>query len=525
MNLLVLSNVNLTPLARHLPEHNIVWGDYGDVVPALSNPESPAHTESWDGVLVLLDADEALASGDLVEEVPALMAALAKARPDVLVVGATLWPNPLTVITYAAALDNHGPRARADSFNAALRELATDNANVAVFDIGLVWNQYGRAALRSPAFWYAGRIPYTTRWFEECGTYLNGLLRSFTGAPRKVLVCDLDNTLWGGVLGEDGPSGIALGEDGIGKCYRDLQHHIKELQATGVLLALVSKNEDAEVESVLINHPLMVLRPEDFVARRINWTDKVTNLRSIASELSLGLESFVFLDDNAVERSLVSEYLPEVAVPDFPLQPELLPDWFVRDVVFPNFARTKILASDQNKTPQYQARQQRKVAAIDSLDLDAFLASLNIVLDIKTDDEFLVERAAQMTQKTNQFNLTTKRCTTTEIASWRKDDGYAVVTLGYADRFGEEGVVGLAVLDRSTASIPIFLLSCRVIGRMVEHHLLDEVEQLARKSKLTKLECTFVPTERNNVAADFLRERGWEPTQVSNSIRYRKDLS
>ncbi len=528
MELLVLSNVNLAPIARRVPGHEVTLAEYGDVLRALADPTSPAYAEQLDAVAVLLDADEALAAGALLEEVPSAVAAFATARPEVLVVVSTLRPDPFTVSTYASAQDPGGAASRCADFDAGLRGLATSTSttNVAVLELGLVFDPHGRDALVSRAYWYAGRIPYTTLWFDECGKHLSRLLGATEGVARKVLVCDLDGTLWGGVLGEDGPGGIALGEDGVGKCYRDLQRRIKALQETGVLLALASKNDHAEVESVLADHPMMILRPDDFAALRVDWTDKATNLRAIADDLSLGLDSFVFLDDNPVERAVVSEHLPEVAVPEVPTRPELLADWFVREVTFPYFARLRVLDSDRAKTEQYRARRRRSEGASESLDLGAFLEGLDIQLDLRVDDEFLVDRAAQMTQKTNQFNLTTVRRTAPELHAWVQNDDHAVVTLGYADRFGDEGVVGLAVLERSTASVPVFLLSCRVIGRGVEDRLLDRIEALARDAGISALECTFVVTARNEVAAGFLSARGWVATKTTtgDTIRYRKDL-
>ena len=526
MELLILSNVNLAPIARRVPGHTVTLGEYGDLPLALADPGSAAHARGLDAVVVLLDADELLAAGDMLDEIPAALAAFSVARPDVLVIASTLRPDPATVMTYALAQDPDGDTSRAAGFDAALRKLAASSTNVAILDLGLVFDRHGRERLITRAFWYAGRIPYTNLWFEECGKHLSGLIDAYRGHGRKVLVCDLDGTLWGGVLGEDGPGGIVLGEDGVGKCHRDLQRRIKALQETGVLLAVASKNDHADAEAVLADHPMMILHPSDFAAVRIGWNDKVASLRSMADELSLDLESFVFLDDNPVERALVAEHLPEVAVPDVPTRPELLVDWFVRDVVFVYFARLRILDADRAKTEQYRARRERAAEAGPSTDLHAFLTGLEIRLDLRVDDEFLVERAAQMTQKTNQFNLTTRRCTAPEIHEWVRGDRHAVVTLGYEDRFGDEGVVGLAVLDRSSAEMPLFLLSCRVIGREVEDRLLQRIEELARDAGLPAIECTFVPTARNGVAAGFLSAQGWSGTTngADDAIRYRKEL-
>ena len=520
----VLSNVNLAPLVPRITGHEVTLGDYGDVLRTLTDPNTDFVAEV---LMVLLDGDELMDSGDLSAEIPTAIDNFAKSHPEMMVITSTICPSPSTSSTYEISQTKDGRSAQGRAYESAIVEVATANANVIIFDVKLVFDKYGREKLTSSTFWYAGRIPYTTLWFEECGRHVAGLLDAYAGRTRKVLVCDLDGTLWGGILGEDGPSGIALGEDGVGKCYRDLQRQIKTLLENGVLLALISKNNRTEVDDVFTGHPMMILQPEDFVATRVGWGDKVSSLMAIAEDLSLGLDSFVFLDDNPVERAMISENLPTVAVPDFPTRPELLLKWFVDEVAFPYFPRVRVLDSDRNKTAQYQARNERISEAESVVDLDAFIERLEIQLDIRTDDEFSVERAAQMTQKTNQFNLTTKRCTPDQIKAWMDSNDHAVFTLAYQDKFGDEGIVGLAVIALSTADIPVFLLSCRIIGRKVERSLLRCIEEFAVQNDLTEIKCLFVPTEKNSVSAEFLNESGWviERAEVVGGISYRKDLS
>ena len=520
----VLSNVNLAPLVPRITGHEVTLGDYGDVLRTLTDPNTDFVAEV---LMVLLDGDELMDSGDLSAEIPTAIDNFAKSHPEMMVITSTICPSPSTSSTYEISQTKDGRSAQGWAYESAIVEVATANTNVIIFDVKLVFDKYGREKLTSSTFWYAGRIPYTTLWFEECGRHVAGLLDAYAGRTRKVLVCDLDGTLWGGILGEDGPSGIALGEDGVGKCYRDLQRQIKTLLENGVLLALTSKNNRTEVDDVFTGHPMMILQPEDFVATRVGWGDKVSSLVAIAEDLSLGLDSFVFLDDNPVERAMISENLPTVAVPDFPTRPELLLEWFVDEVAFPYFPRVRVLDSDRNKTAQYQARNERISEAESVVDLDAFIERLEIQLDIRTDDEFSVERAAQMTQKTNQFNLTTKRCTPDQIKAWMDSNDHAVFTLAYQDRFGDEGIVGLAVIALSTADIPVFLLSCRIIGRKVERSLLRCIEEFAVQNDLTEIKCLFVPTEKNSVSAEFLNESGWviERAEVAGGISYRKDLS
>ena len=540
MKLLVLSNVNVSPLRERLsgyqPGHNVDFGDYGDIVRPLVDPSSAAYTDDVDAVVLLLDGPELLGAGDLAREVLAAIERFVTARRDVLLVATTVRADAESSLTYAAATQPGGQLAEELAFNLGLVELAHQTPNVAVLDAGLLFDRLGLERLVSPTFWYAGRIRYATPWFDECARHLTGLLAAYLNQARKVLVCDLDGTLWGGILGEDGPGGILLGEDGAGKCYRDLQREIVTLQNSGVLLAVASKNEPAEVERVVADHPMMLVRPDHVAAWRVGWDDKATSIASLAAELSLGLDSFVFLDDNPVERMLIAEALPEVAVPDVPTRPELLPGWFVRDVAFAYFPKLRILESDRGKTDQYRAQRERAHVQASEFDLASFLERLDIRLTFAVDDELLTERTAQMTQKTNQFNLTVRRFAPHEIADMISDDRYAVVTVRYEDRFGDEGVVGVAILDTQGAEVTAFLLSCRVIGRNVEVALLDEVERLATARGLPALTCTYVRTERNGFVSAFLAEHDWHTSGASgegagegsgdgSGMIFRKDLA
>jgi FkbH-like protein len=290
---------------------------------------------------------------------------------------------------------------------------------------------------------------------------------------------------------------------------------VKDLQRTGVLLAVASKNDADLVASVFNDHRDMVLRSHDFVTLKVNWTNKAANLQAIAEELDLAPESFVFIDDNAVERALIKQAMPEVAVPEFPDRPELLPNWFVTDVVPAYFPRVRVLESDAAKSKQYRARGERHRAA--TIDLEGFLASLDMSLTFRVDDPDVVNRLSQMTQKTNQFNLTTQRWSPSEVAARTSDPGIAVIACDYSDRFGDEGTVGMAVLDVKEGALVNLLLSCRVLGRGVEDRLMEYVEVLACRHGLGELTATFVPTDRNRVARPFLERRGYVEMSSSDA--------
>jgi FkbH-like protein len=257
---------------------------------------------------------------------------------------------------------------------------------------------------------------------------------------------DLDNTLWGGIIGEDGIEGIKLSEDGIGKVYRDFQFLIKGLKDIGIPLGIVSKNNINDAKEVFEKHPMMVLKFEDFIIKKINWNNKVDNIKEIAKELNLGVDSFVFIDDNPVERDIVRQYLPEVVVPDFP-EKEIteLPEWFINEIIYNYFARTTLTEEDKEKTEQYKSNLERK-KLMKKLNIDDFIDSLKIKLNFYVNDKRFIERTAQQTQKTNQFNLTTRRYTVMDIEKFINSEEYIVFNLEYEDKFGNEGIIGTAIV-------------------------------------------------------------------------------
>jgi FkbH-like protein len=356
-------------------------------------------------------------------------------------------------------------------------------------------------------------------------TTLRQLVAACSRACRKVLVVDLDNTLWGGIVGELGPTGVALGEEGSGRAYRDFQRSLKALQRTGVLLAVASKNNQSDVDEILDENPAMILRREDFAAVVANWEPKADNIVKIAEALNLGTDSFVFIDDNPVERDLIRKFLPEVAVPDFPDRVENLPDWLLREVAPAHFGKYAVTAEDEGKTEQYRANTARQKLAA-SFDLDGYLRELNIECNIHVDAAGHVARAAQMTQKTNQFNLTTRRYEVTDLARFVESAEHAVLMLDYRDRFGDEGSVALAIVDLAQGRIDTFLASCRVIGRKVETRLLDKAVELCRDRGLHKVIGEYIPSRKNKMVASFYEDHGFKPltTSPDGGVTYEKPI-
>lgn len=305
-------------------------------------------------------------------------------------------------------------RAAVARYDAALYAFAAARPNVRVLDFASFLGRYACGERIDWRHWFLARTAVSPRLQSDFRHWFAAERRAALMQRRKCLVLDLDNTLWGGVLGEEGPEGIRIGGDYPGNAYLLFQQGIRELARTGVILAVCSKNNEADVLEVWERNPELVLRRGDFAARRINWRDKAGNIRELAAELNIGLDSMVFVDDNPAERELVRRMVPEVAVPDFPEQPYRLPE-FLRDMADRYFRIYALTAEDRAKTEQYRANAARAEAARGYADFGDYLRSLGMVLTIRRADDFTRPRVAQMTQKTNQFNLTTRRYSEADI--------------------------------------------------------------------------------------------------------------
>jgi FkbH-like protein len=348
-------------------------------------------------------------------------------------------------------------------------------------------------------------------------------------APRKVLCTDLDNTLWGGVLGEDGADGIASGSAFPGNCYLDYQRYLKQLSSRGILLAIVSKNNEADVREAFTTRSAdLAVSLDDFVACKIGWNEKSESFRELAQELSLGLDSFVFVDDNPVECEAIQLQLPEVAVVKASIQePWKLVEILSGQSFFDAFLVTD---DDVNRLNEYKAQTQRAELASSAGSRDDFLASLEIVCTFQSALQAPLARAVQLLAKTNQFNLTTRRHSAAEVEAFAAN-GQAVV-VRVRDRFGDAGVVGLALARKQGDSciVDSLLLSCRVIGRGIETALLAFVAGHALKSGARKLVGEFIATAKNAPCANFYTDHGFvqrsgAETRDSGTVFYELDLT
>jgi FkbH-like protein len=329
-----------------------------------------------------------------------------------------------------------------------------------------------------------------------------------TGRVAKALVVDLDNTLWGGVIGEDGMTGIKLGPEYPGAAYQALQRAMLDLTRKGILLAISSKNNPEDAMEALQSHPGMLLRPKDFAAIKISWNDKAQSLREIAQELNIGTDSLAFLDDNPFEREQVRASLPEVAVIDLPDDPMQYAAT-LRDL--PAFERLTLSSEDQQRSAMYAEQKQRSQAEQGFQSKEDFYRFLQQEAEISQVTPATLARIAQLTQKTNQFNLTTRRYSEQEISQLATNGRCQVLSIRVRDRFGDHGLVGVTIVRDQDAvcEIDTFLLSCRVIGRTVETALLSYVAESAAARGRRKLIGQFIPTKKNSPAREFYSQHGF----------------
>jgi len=392
------------------------------------------------------------------------------------------------------------------------RDLAEDlgaQAHAFLLPLRQVLGRAGNERGQSRKLFYMARMRHTDGALRELASYSMRYVKPLKGLTRKCVVVDLDGTLWGGVVGEVGPDGIQLGPVAPGIEFVDFQEALLNLTKRGILLAVCSKNNPDDVMPVLREHKHMVLREEHFAAVRINWRNKAENLREIAEELNIGLDSFVFLDDNPVERELIRQMLPQVLTIELPRDASQYRPTLENLSDFELLALTK---EDEQRASQYRANRQRQALELSSGSLDDYLHSLEIRAEIARAEGHHVPRLVQMLNKTNQFNTTTRRYQTPEIERFVASPDHRVYVLEVADRFGEHGLVGSAIVrrERDAWRIDNVLLSCRVMGLSVETVLLKRIYDAARLHDAARLVGEFIPTAKNGPTADFYRRHGFQ---------------
>ncbi len=529
----LLSNVNMNFVVRMLQKEVTVYEPegYGNELGLLMNPASSYHAFSPTCTFLVMDLLELLEheldmerAERSIENWFGMLENALESQCVYYVSDAYLWGVEMAVVQDVAR-----KQMLEQLWLQQLQKLCGNHANVRIFPYRHMIECLGEACAFSLKMWYMGRILLGSDAQKLlCETILRYLERERRTA-KKVLLLDLDNTLWGGLAGEAEHTPVILSEEHGGLAYKNLQRVIGQMQRQGVLLGIVSKNNEEDALEIIRNHPHMVLREDCFVAKRINWQAKHENILEIAGELNLGTDSFVFWDDNPAERELVKEMLPEVTVPDFPDKPEELAP-AMTEIYETYFAKAVLTREDLAKTGQYAANAKRNDLQKSAASFEDYLKQLQIVITRVNPAEH-VDRLVQMANKTNQFNLTTKRYDLQEMQKIIEDDNRQVYLYNVEDKFGDNGLVAMAIVNlagkafgdktsvgdfvmgESIMEVPVieeFVMSCRVMGKQIENAVIADIEQDLRKAGYKELHGLYLPTARNKPVADLYKDLDYE---------------
>ncbi len=389
-------------------------------------------------------------------------------------------------------------------FNKKLKDNLIEMNSVYVFNFFNFIIKHGEDNVFNFQNYLLGDIKISLNYIPHLANDFIPYIISFLGLTKKCIVVDLDNTLWGGIAGEDGFDGIRLGPQPPGNAFIEFQKYLKALSQRGIILAINSKNNFDDAIEIIRKHPHMVLQENDFACIKINWNDKATNMREISDELNIGLDSFVFFDDDPVNRELIKKMMPEITTPDIPHDPSLYSE-VIQSIQ--DFSTFQITSEDSNRGQMYSEQKLRIESQNSSSDISEFLKTLNLEIDIKTTNSFTIPRISQLTLKTNQFNLTTKRYQEDEIKKFSENNNILIGCAQIKDKFGDNGITGVFIVEKTNLDewfLDTFLLSCRVMGREVEKGMLFFIINQAKKNNVKRLKAKFIPTPKNKPIENFL---------------------
>lgn len=536
MNLTILRNVTLEamePYLRYLAgrmgyQLKLHWGGFDMIMQDAVGGNPELLNDQTDAVLIFAHLDQlspdisrnfaGLTAGQIHEEHNRIQeyaqSILAGVRRQTN--GMILWHGFETPTEPDLGIYDHqiesGQTSLIAKLNEHLRACLRQTPNAYFVDMNRSLARVGAARFYDPRYWHIGRAPYTDEANFEIARAGFQFLGALKGKNKKCLVLDCDNVLWGGIIGEDGLSRIKLSKSYPGSPYYEFQQAVVNLYHRGIIIALCSKNNEEEVKEVFLNHPDMVLKQEHIAVSRINWQDKASNIRSIAEELNIGLDSMVFMDDSDFEVNLVRQALPEVEVIHLPPAKAVENRMALAACGF--FENLAVSAEDKMRTEMYRAESERTRLKASVTDMDEYYRSLGMELEIRFADDFSIPRIAQLTQKTNQFNLTTERYSEAQIKSFSDSKDADVLSIKVKDRFGDSGLVGVCILkydSDQTAVVDSFLLSCRVLGRGVEDAFLIQALRLAKAQNCQTVKGLFIPTRKNAQTKNFYVTREFTP--------------
>lgn len=393
--------------------------------------------------------------------------------------------------------------------NLELMKLSAQNGNLFLCDVAALYGVYGQNTAKSAQMYINADMIFSLDFIPVFTKQLNDIILALRGKFNKCLILDLDNTTWGGIVGDDGVENIKIGDLGIGKAFSKLQTWAKALKERGVILCICSKNDEANAKEPFEKHPDMVLRLEDISVFVANWENKASNIRNIQEILNIGFDSMVFLDDNPFERNLVRLELPDVIVPELPEDPAEYLDYLLSLNLFETVSFSE---NDKDRTKQYQAEAERVSSVAKFANIDEYLASLQMVSDVKEVDSFSLPRVAQLTQRSNQFNLRTQRYTDEDLKSMIESKEYIAISYTLVDKYGDNGLISAVVLkkEKDFMFVDTWIMSCRVLKRTMEPFVLNTIVEEAKKLGYSKLIGEYLPTAKNGMVKDHYKNFGFE---------------
>ncbi|KFF22128.1 HAD-IIIC family phosphatase [Chryseobacterium sp. JM1] len=388
-------------------------------------------------------------------------------------------------------------------------QIAMHHDNFFIADLLSIQNKWGRDFMFSPSIYVNTEMVLSLDALPIVAHHITGIISSLEGKFKKCLILDLDNTTWGGIIGDDGLEKIQIGSLGIGKAFTEFQYWIKALQRRGVILAVCSKNDEDKAREPFEKHPDMVLKMEDIAVFVANWDNKADNIRKIQSILNIGFDSMVFLDDNPFERNIVRENLPEVCVPELPEDPAGYLEYLYGLNLFETASFSE---NDSERTKQYQVEAQRAVDLDSFTNVEDFLKSMDMTSDVRAFDSFSKPRVSQLTQRSNQFNLRTVRYTEQDVDLLIKSDDHYTLSFNLKDKYGDNGLICVIVLEKKspeTLFINTWLMSCRVLKRGMEDFTLNTIVETARKNGYQYVVGEYLPTAKNQMVKDHYERLGF----------------
>lgn len=513
--LAILSNVNLNPLAQGLQKDYQVWINegYGNEIEILLNNASSFYQFEPEEVFLIVDILELMKHEWSIDSVESII------QQWFAGIKASLKPNCRYWISNVSMRGMEMQVFANEQFSLSieamwereLSDLISQYPNVQEMNYRGLIKEIGEENAYSMKMWYLGKIVHSRKALKSLQQYIVRILENTQKTPKKLLLLDLDNTLWGGIAGEREHKEILLSDEGMGLVYKDAQRILRMMKNKGVMLGIVSKNNTDDAMDIIQGNPHMILRQEDFVTIHINWKNKSENIKEIAEELNIGLDSMVFLDDNPLEREEIKTMLPEVSVPEFPKAVENLPQT-IYEIYETYFWKWVMTEEDQYKTEQYHQENARKKLQDEEFATDyaGYLKSLQINAQ-QVDTEQNIERLYQLLNKTNQFNLTTYRYEMKDLQEQIQTQKKVYYMYRVKDRFGDVGIVGIVGVEyQDKACIKDFVMSCRVMGRQIEQYILEQIEKDAGNRGYQELYSFYRQTAKNKPVADFYPKMGYQ---------------